>query len=304
VESRHSGPRRVAPLDRALPRLQRAEDVAPRADRHGDLRPARPRLRSRRRPELLLRNRPPPAGRHRRGSGHERAHHRALPALPAGRGRDVVSLVHLLLRRGPSRRVPVPRSPHDGVPRLAAAPDRVQRAHEGVGRLARARSRRGATARSGGRAHLAARGTGTPLRPHRARPAPRSLVRARVDPAARSGRLERRDPRRDRARARRRRHHARDDLSRLPAPDLRLRGRGDADRALPDGLRESDGHRVRGPVQEVPTVAGPPSVSSPTRLPVRSPMASTRSGREPWWTRRSAPARRRRPATCRRSAPR
>src|SRR2546426_865079 len=76
--------------------------------------------------------------------------------------------------------------------------------------------------------------------------------------AARPGRLGRADPRRDRPGPRGRRRDPRDDLPRLPAAYLRLRGRApDRHRALPLRLRARPRDRVRGSVQEIPSLAGP-----------------------------------------------
>ena len=89
--------------------LQRAPHLAhdPDGDRH--LRPARPRLRGRRRADVLLRHPAPPAGPGGLGRALRQPHDRAAPEDGAARGRHVVPVVHPVLRRGARR--PSCRSP-------------------------------------------------------------------------------------------------------------------------------------------------------------------------------------------------
>ena len=101
--------RRRAPRRRPLPGLQRAPHLAhgPDGDRH--LRPARPRLRGRRRPDVLLRHPAPPARPGGLGRALRQPHGRAAPEDGAARGGHVVPVVHPVLRRGARR--PTCRSP-------------------------------------------------------------------------------------------------------------------------------------------------------------------------------------------------
>ncbi len=111
---------------RPLPGLQRAPDLAhgPDGDRH--LRSARPRLRRRRRADVLLRHPAPPPRPDRLRRALRQPHGRVAPEDGAARGRHVVSLVHPVLRRGAPGRSALPEAPHRRVSRRAAGARRFR----------------------------------------------------------------------------------------------------------------------------------------------------------------------------------
>ena len=109
VVAPEAAPRRRAPRHRPLPGLQRAPHLAHGPDGHRHLRPARPGLRGRRRPDVLLRHPAPPPRPGGLGRALRQPHGRAAPEDGAARGGHVVPVVHPVLRRGAAR--PSCRSP-------------------------------------------------------------------------------------------------------------------------------------------------------------------------------------------------